>query len=62
MTRMRDRARQCDSKRQYARRGAARLALRRMQTDPWVDARGISVYKCPHCQWYHVGHTPRAEQ
>ena len=45
----------CGTKRRYANRKAARAARRRT---PSSDH--LSIYYCPWCGWYHIGHLPKA--
>jgi hypothetical protein len=49
---------QCQGKRAYSKPDAKRASAR-------AQAKGgqMRVYRCPHCDWYHVGHsnTPRPE-
>jgi predicted RNA-binding Zn-ribbon protein involved in translation (DUF1610 family) len=48
---------QCRGKRQYTRQ-RAKAVLGHMKSDGRkIDRSHMSVYHCPHCGYYHIGHT-----
>lgn len=50
-------ARPCWPKKQHATRGAARAQMRSLLNRGLEkDATLIHVYRCPHCDGWHVGH------
>lgn len=46
----------CVGKRQYAQGRHARLAARRAQSN---GGGRMHAYRCPWCDWFHVGHDRR---
>jgi hypothetical protein len=52
--------RQCKGKRTYASKKNARKAIRRTVTKYGAERYStLSVYLCPHCGWWHFGHSRR---
>lgn len=49
---------QCHGKRRYRHRGDARKAMRRQQTAGNGRGGRLTVYRCPWCDWYHIGNKP----
>ena len=37
-------------------------AMYRLANSRGIDSSKLSVYKCPECKMYHVGHTPEREE
>lgn len=52
---MRSPERACHWKAQYDSKRAARTARRSIQT-----SEHLSIYRCPFCGYYHLGHKPKA--
>lgn len=54
------RATQCDGKVRYGSKRESKLSARRQMSGTrrnWnVDRRPTIVYRCPHCDYWHVGH------
>jgi hypothetical protein len=48
--------RRCGSKTTYVSRREARQARRRLKTDKGIV---VTVYRCPDCRGYHLGHDRR---
>lgn len=46
----------CDGKRRYPDRSAANSAIWH-QRARWTAR--MNAYHCPHCGYYHIGHTPK---
>jgi hypothetical protein len=47
---------QCKGKRKFFQRKRAKIAMRQLYsagTSPKV----VAVYRCPHCEYYHIGRT-----
>lgn len=56
---------QCKGKAQCESRSAAARALSRAakfikkKSQDAGKSRSLSLYKCPHCGWWHIGHRPK---
>lgn len=50
---------QCKDKRQYRRRRDAKAALARYVEPRTTDKGRLGMYKCPHCDTWHLGHSPK---
>lgn len=51
-----DRSRQCDGKVRHPDRRAARAARQRVRNLPDGEGTHLTIYRCPWCDAFHVGH------
>lgn len=50
--------RQCVGKRRYTSKSQAKAAIAALKAKGNWSGR-MSAYRCPHCELFHIGHTPR---
>lgn len=70
VARRRDPSTQCHGKVRYQRKPEAKRALRRLQSlprelweqNPLRDGARLTVYRCPHCLHWHLGHAVDPDQ
>jgi|GEM_PF-2585103 len=51
MTVVRDPGRQCDGKVRWTTKAKAKESISRLK-----DRGGMAAYRCPHCEFFHIGH------
>jgi heterodisulfide reductase subunit B len=53
-------AKECGKKHRHKSKGAAEAHLRSMVKIEKDE--GITVYPCPYCHFWHIGHTPKRKR
>lgn len=53
-----DPAIQCKGKKAFGSKADAKRWLKRSS----MNTSGMNVYRCPHCQSFHMGHKPRSDR